>query len=91
MVKQPKPKLFDPNPKATVIEAEFIALCRAHDLTYMMSDDPAANRRGEAELVALRALANKLPRARAVALFNEHAVDRTFGEGEAGDRWYWSE
>lgn len=71
-------------------ETAFVELCKAYDLTYAYSDDPRAFRSGKKQSAAINAASHKLPRARAVALYNAHAVDRCLVESER-PHWYWQE
>lgn len=70
-----------------VTEDVFRAMCRRHDLTFALSDDPRAYTRGRDSLLALKVAAEKLPRETAVRIFNSVVDERVRPEYAAGFYW----
>ena len=69
-----------------ITEEAFRKMCEAHDLTYDYSDDYSAYRRGREQYAAIKEAAEKLPRGRAVAIWNE-TVDKKLTDSRTG--YYW--
>lgn len=73
-----------------VAEQKLREMCLAHDHSYVMRDldrDDPSHRKGTAEALAITLQASKLPRARAVKIYNEIAIAK-YGVGVP---FLWSE
>lgn len=68
-------------------EQTFRDLCKAHDLTYMYSDDGDVHRRGYARMDAIRAASKEIGQEAAERIWNE-VVDSKMGERYRKE-FYW--
>lgn len=67
---------------------QFARMVNTHDLTYMYSDDSAANRRGEASLSAIRSAAKQLPEDEVTRIWNA-MVDQRMSDQAIRQSFYW--
>ena len=69
-------------------ESQFAALCKAHDLTYMYSDDHGVWQRGTVSMATIREVRDALPHEVAVRIWNS-AVDEKIADPEFRKQFYW--
>ena len=68
-------------------ETEFLRLCEAHDLTYAYCDDSTFYEKGERQYQRILALARKLEKDRAAAIWNRVVDDKI--QSRWAQDFYW--
>ena len=70
-----------------ISETLFEAMCRAHDLTYMMSDDHRYYNRGLFTLNLIKKAANELGMDKAMPIWNKIVDEKLVAESQENFHW----